>query len=144
MTNINKCPLLTSTIFPFKMIPAKLNEFFPVLDKVILKILKKQRSQLQEFYSQWLIILSRNLVKRLRNRQCETEKKNSDQNRIEAKKKKGKFRSNMVRSIYVQENIRILPPQEDPGVSQRLFLLSLGQQPPKFHHSETNKLTLEE
>lgn len=62
----------------------------------------------------------------------------------EKRKEKSMFRSNMVRSIYVQENISILPPQEDPGVSQRLFLLLLGQQPPKFHHSERNKLALEE
>jgi hypothetical protein len=37
-----------------------------MMDKVILEILKKQRGELQKFYSQRLIILGRNLVKRSR------------------------------------------------------------------------------
>lgn len=66
VTNIHKCPLLTGTIFTFEMIPTKLNQLFPMMDKVILEILKKQSGELQKFYSQWLIILSRNLQNRCR------------------------------------------------------------------------------
>jgi len=66
VANIHKCPLLTGTIFTFEMIPAKLDQLFPMMDKVILEILKKQRGELQKFYSQRLIILGRNLVKRSR------------------------------------------------------------------------------
>ncbi len=66
VANIHKCPLLTGTIFTFEMIPAKLDQLFPMMDKVILEILKKQCGELQKFYSQRLIILGRNLVKRSR------------------------------------------------------------------------------
>jgi len=38
MANINKCPLLTGTIFTFKMIPAKLNKLLSMMNKVTLKI----------------------------------------------------------------------------------------------------------
>ena len=67
VANIHKCPLLTGTIFTFEMIPAKLDQLFPMMNKVILEILKKQCGELQEFYSQRLIILGRNLAKRSKN-----------------------------------------------------------------------------
>lgn len=61
MANVDKCPLLTGTIFPFEMIPTKFDKFFPMVNKIILEILKKQCGKLQEFYPQGLVIFSRNL-----------------------------------------------------------------------------------
>lgn len=63
MANIYKCPLFTGTIFAFEMIPTKFDKFFPMMDKVILQILEKQSGKLQKFYSQGLVIFSRNLWK---------------------------------------------------------------------------------
>ena len=58
---IDKCPLLTGTVFTFEMIPAKFDEFFPMMNEITLKILKKQSGKLQKFYPQRFIIIGRDL-----------------------------------------------------------------------------------
>jgi len=47
MANIHKCPLFAGCVFSLKMIPPKLYQFLPMMDKIILKIFKKQGGKLQ-------------------------------------------------------------------------------------------------